>query len=260
MQFYPNDWRADQELQMCSLSARGLWVELMCLAFPNGGQVLIGGKVPSVGEIAIAVRAKKPEVVRALVELSERGVASTADNGALVSRRMMRDARRREVNRQNGSHGGNPVLKGSFSDNRNDEIRITGSDNPPLVMVMDLDQQQSDLDLFGKFWKAYPRKVGKENAVRAFKKINPNADLVAAMLSALSWQTRSRQWVKDGGAFIPHPATYLNGRRWEDELEAVTRPRTLGPAYVAADWREECERLHGGACGNAHFHAAKVAS
>jgi len=75
-------------------------------------------------------------------------------------------------------------------------------------------------EIFGweEFWKAYPRKVSKKSALRAFTKLGPDAGLLQTILRALEVHRRQDCWVKDGGQFIPHPATWLNGRRWEDEV------------------------------------------
>jgi len=67
---------------------------------------------------------------------------------------------------------------------------------------------------FEAFWASYPRKVGKQAAARNWKRLRPSLDLV---LKALAWQVKSEQWTRDGGAFIPHPATWLSQGRWEDE-------------------------------------------
>lgn len=72
---------------------------------------------------------------------------------------------------------------------------------------------------FEIFWNAYPRKVGKGAAEKAFKKHKPGGDLLETMLKAISAQKRSEQWQRDGGQFIPYPATWLNQRRWEDAPE-----------------------------------------
>lgn len=69
---------------------------------------------------------------------------------------------------------------------------------------------------FDAFWSAYPKKVGKGAAEKAFSKLSPA--LLPQMLSAIDTQKKSDQWKKDGGQFIPNPATWLNQRRWEDEL------------------------------------------
>jgi hypothetical protein len=71
---------------------------------------------------------------------------------------------------------------------------------------------------FQAFWSAYPRKTAKANAFKAFEKLNPDGDLIKIMLGALSRWSKSEQWIKDNGQFIPHASTWLNGRRWEDEL------------------------------------------
>lgn len=77
---------------------------------------------------------------------------------------------------------------------------------------------------FTRFWDAYPRKVGKDAAWRAWQKRRPSAELLGAMLQALEWQGRSPDWLKDRGRFVPHPATWLNQGRWQDEPSDATTP------------------------------------
>ena len=73
---------------------------------------------------------------------------------------------------------------------------------------------------FDLFWNTYPRKVGKGKAEEAWVKHKPNIDHV---LQTLTWQKESKEWFKDNGAFIPHPTTYINGKRWLDErTEEIT--------------------------------------
>lgn len=76
-------------------------------------------------------------------------------------------------------------------------------------------------DVFVEFWKAYPRKVGKEAAWRVWQRLNPSAELLAVMLAALAWQRQQPQWVRDGGQYVPHPSTWLNQGRWQDEPPAA---------------------------------------
>jgi hypothetical protein len=67
---------------------------------------------------------------------------------------------------------------------------------------------------FDRFWAAYPRKAGdKKKAFQAYKKAGVELQV---LLDAISRQKQSAQWQK--AEYIPHPATWLNGRRWEDEL------------------------------------------
>lgn len=72
---------------------------------------------------------------------------------------------------------------------------------------------------FEKFWAAYPKKTAKQNALKCWIKLNPDEELTAEILASLERQKKSVQWTKDNGQFIPYPATWLNGKRWEDELQ-----------------------------------------
>ncbi|MGC3935950.1 YdaU family protein [Pseudomonas atacamensis] len=77
-------------------------------------------------------------------------------------------------------------------------------------------------DLFPKFWKMYPNKKGKAAAEKAWKKLKVTADLFSQIAEGLAAQVVCEAWVKDGGQFIPHPATWLNGKRWEDEVKVAS--------------------------------------
>jgi len=81
-----------------------------------------------------------------------------------------------------------------------------------------LEQSYEENPRFLLFWNDYPRKVGKKKAFEAFCKISPDDDMLAVMLSTLADQKESAQWQED--RFIPHPSTWLNQQRWEDEVEA----------------------------------------
>jgi len=72
--------------------------------------------------------------------------------------------------------------------------------------------------MFDMFWNEYPKKKSKPDAERAFQKLNPDESLLKKILSAIERAKKSQDWLKDNGQYIPFPATWLNGRRWEDEL------------------------------------------
>lgn len=113
MKFYPQDWRADEKLRMCSLAARGLWLEMLALMHRSEkyGQLLIGGIVPTHAQIAIQVGASEIEVSDMIGQLESAGVFSRAAGGAIYSRRMNRDEKKAKTARKNGKSGGNPTLK-----------------------------------------------------------------------------------------------------------------------------------------------------
>ncbi|WP_062388754.1 helix-turn-helix domain-containing protein [Pseudomonas abietaniphila] len=81
---------------------------------------------------------------------------------------------------------------------------------------------------FAVFWKLYPRKVQKAKAEAAWKKLAVTPELLTVITAALARQVTSIDWLKSNGQFIPHPTSWLNGKRWEDEVQ---------PAAIAAPSR-----------------------
>lgn len=106
-------------------------------------------------------------------------------------------------------------------------------------------------DGFEQFWDVYPRRVAKKDAQKAWKKVD-GASHLHAILAALEWQCRQLSWLKDAGAYIPHPASYLNAARWTDE--APKPPHRPG----RRDWWEECKQIHGATCENRYAHEMKA--
>lgn len=88
---------------------------------------------------------------------------------------------------------------------------------------------------FSSFWRMYPVKKGKADALRAWRKAAPKVGGEVALLDlvtkALAWQVKGRQFTEKNGAFIPHPATYLNRGQWDDEPEAPARPTPKPEQY-----------------------------
>lgn len=78
----------------------------------------------------------------------------------------------------------------------------------------------SDVDLFEQFWQAYPKRSAKIAARKAFDRAIRLTTL-ETMLTALAWQKLQPQWLKDGGAYIPLPTTWLNQGRWDDQPVTV---------------------------------------
>jgi hypothetical protein len=73
--------------------------------------------------------------------------------------------------------------------------------------------------LFVEFWKAYPRKTNKDFAEKVFAKLKVDEALLTKMITAIYVQNKS-VWKDKEQQYIPHPSTWLNGKRWEDEIVA----------------------------------------
>lgn len=101
---------------------------------------------------------------------------------------------------------------------------------------------------FEEFWLAYPLKVAKVDALKAWNRIAPNLELRGRIHASLLWQAPDLTFEKDGKIKGTYPASWLNAERWNDEQPAraaVSRPPQLEPEV---DWFEECKRIHNGEC------------
>ena len=89
-------------------------------------------------------------------------------------------------------------------------------------------EREKKATAFDEFWQSYPKKRGKQNARKAWKRLKLNNHL-QRILAAIEVQKQCRQWQDEGGKYIPYPATWLNAGSWEDEIEVdeikLNRPR-----------------------------------
>ena len=67
---------------------------------------------------------------------------------------------------------------------------------------------------FDDFWLLYPRKAAKKDASKAWLKLDANQKM-AACTALVEWR---KIFMQKDPEFVPYPATWLNGERWEDEL------------------------------------------
>lgn len=74
------------------------------------------------------------------------------------------------------------------------------------------------LEAFESFWSCYPRKIGKLAAKKSWDRISPDIDMTKRIMSSVEDQKQSEMWKKEQGRFIPHPSTWLNQGRWDDEV------------------------------------------
>ena len=73
-------------------------------------------------------------------------------------------------------------------------------------------------DYFSQFWDFYPRKAGKESARKAWEKLQPNEELMALIANNIQERIDKGEWRKDNKSYILHASTFLNQKRWEDEV------------------------------------------
>lgn len=94
---------------------------------------------------------------------------------------------------------------------------------------------------FDKFWSAYPRKKSKGQAEKAFNALKPSEQLLSAILAGIERAKTSEQWRKDGGQFVPYPATWIRARGWEDEETEAVEEESSIERWKRRRMAEECE-------------------
>jgi hypothetical protein len=243
--FFWKDWESDPALKLCSLAAQGLWMRLLCIAAASTipGEVRIGRRPCSPSDIATIINASTEEVARLIDELEAGGVFDRAKDGAIVSRRMVRDAAEREKWRGYGKRGGRPkALKDTenvdnpplLENEKGGVLEGVSQGSPPASPLLLPPRPPNNYPpstptpnvvvgararncstwraFFADWWREYPHKVGKRDAERAYRgalqRAGP-AELIDGVRRYSAGKPRDRPWC--------NPATWLNQDRWLDE-------------------------------------------
>ena len=137
------------------------------------------------------------------------------------------------------------------------ESEVEGTANTPKMKPEPIEEQsrevvgsevkavqrgiRDNLEGFDAFWDLYPKKRAKQAAERAWKNLSMKAR--AEAMGALPDHVKQKDWQKQGGQFVPNPATWLNGKRWLDEVEGVksdTRAEEMESrqleSFIDGDW------------------------
>jgi hypothetical protein len=224
-------------LRMCSISARGLWMEMLCImheAEPRGS-LLINGRPVSERQMVSLTGATLREIHTWVAELELAGVFSRDDNGTIYSRRMKRDQEKSEQDKANGKAGGNPSLKGGV--NPPDKAQKLEARDQKLEARNQIEEEEEKKERtrasalapshtdsqFDQFWEAYPHKVGQEAARKAWLKACLKIELPQLMAALLRYRNKldDRPWC--------NPATWLNQERWEDVPAPPVVPQNRDP-------------------------------
>lgn len=105
---------------------------------------------------------------------------------------------------------------GRVDQTRVDQSRPENKGDTPITPAAEK-QPSAQERRFAEFWTAYPKKVGKKAAQKAWEKAKPDAELFEKIMQAVATAKTSEQWLREGGRFIPNPSTWINQGRWDDE-------------------------------------------
>lgn len=217
-----------------------VWVKLLCLAgdINDSGMIYFTKEIPYTDQM-LATQFNRPlaTIQLALKTFERFGMIELIENMLHISnwekyqnvegmerireQTRKRVAKHREKTRFSGNSECNVTVTLCNATDKEEEKEIEIDNIPPIVPQRDKPVEKPETNSFSEsfndFWKAYPKKVSKANALKAWNKLKPNDDLVREILSALEKHKMSSQWQKDNGQFIPYPATWINGKRWEDD-------------------------------------------
>ena len=149
-------------------------------------------------------------------------------NGNQGGRPAMQNPTQTENNLTEPKETENNLNRKNKNKNKEQDIEITNVISRPTA-------KESDR-LFDKFWSVYPRHEGKQNARKAFDKLKPDDAMLETLVNAILKQKQSAQW--SDPQYIPHPATWLNGHRWEDEMPKAmpSGKRVLAQQYKQREY------------------------
>ena len=214
-QFYPSDWLRDTALRSCSTGARGLWIDMICFMHEGSpyGYLKVADKVILPSNLARMVGEPLEVVQGWLHELQESGVYDV-DNGAIFSRRMIRDEELRQKRSEGGKLGGNPNLKVNHKVIQEDKQKPTPSssstsspskkkDSATIVACpLDVSQQVwDDWVTLRKSKKAPITKTVLDGAIVEAQKLGWTLEQFL-----IEWCNRSSQGLKAEWIVKPNPA------------------------------------------------------
>lgn len=206
LKFYPRDWRGDQALRMVSLSARGLWIEMLCImheATPYG-HLVIGAKPVEDAALARFVGSSVEEVHELLVELSAAGVFRRARGGVIFSKRMTDDFKR--------SQEGRKAKLEALEKAGQNPPPSRGKASPPTTQKADARAKTEGPKSPSVLSEAKYRFLGPEDIRQAFVNAK-DEDWTASYIDPCTWQDVPER------ALIPH--TNVAGRKIVSEARAV---------------------------------------
>ena len=142
---------------------------------------------------------------------------------------------------QEGTNGNNGDILAGRIENREKRIENREKEKEDAGTVFDA------AAAFEIFYKAYPNKKNVKTARTRWEKMKVTPELFAAIMEGLERAKNSQEWGKDGGAYIPHPATWLNGEGWKNEYKPLRQAAApKAPAGNMPDPLAERRRMMGG--------------
>lgn len=90
---------------------------------------------------------------------------------------------------------------------------------------------------FEIFFKEYPRKDGRVLAQKSWEKLKMDEVLFNKIINAVKILKTTDQWIKDNQKFVPMASTFINQKRWEDEIKPESAKQSNEPKIIGHTWQ-----------------------
>lgn len=256
MKFWPADWHGDKALRTCSVGARGLWIDLICMAHEGTpyGHVTINGKGANNRQIGAVTGISEKEAAKLISELEDAGVFSRTEEGTIYSRRMVKDHKaslegkawveKRYANKEgNGADDKPPPRDPTPPPSRGANGHATGDPNTHEARSQKLEareeSKQPGARIFGGLEECVVQCEGRPSVRGFFLDSTRDQVYEAAGIDPARWQGNERpiiQWMYEG----IEPSTIVRAIRRCAERQGYEVPGTL--KYFSKPVHEEHKR------------------
>lgn len=192
IKFFPSDWLSDEALRGCSPSARGLWVDMICLmAKSKKHGFLMSGDSPMGAEQLARIFGESLEKTSELmVELAQAGVYSI-QNDTIFSRRMVKDEHLRKSNRERVlrfRNGSLARMKHKCNEN------VMGQKPEASESIFQIKKEMPQLRPTLSQWSDYAKEIGwnGKDVQSAFDYYESNGWKVGGRAAVKNWQAAAR--------------------------------------------------------------------
>jgi len=218
--FYVKDWLADPTLQMASSATRGIWINALCYMWESPDRGRITGNRLAMARMLMCNNGEFEHFLEEANQLHfcdvERQENVSHDEIlTLINRRMVRETKELKLHRERQLRY-EVKKKEKESDSKNDaKMTPPSSSSSPSPTP----KNKTYTEVFLNFWDQYPNKKGKEEAFKAWRKHNPNMEVV---IKAVNAQKEEKARLNQERKFCPewpNASTWLNNKRWEDEIK-----------------------------------------
>jgi hypothetical protein len=248
-QFYPGDWQANSNLRRCTHAEKGIWLDVLCLLHDQPEYGVLRWPLKEVAQaVGCSVAALQSLVTKGVIKGDEKALSEpfvyiprsgrkngepvtlvpTQDGPIWFSSRMVKDEYVRTIRGESTRFGdGNGEAptdspKPPFGDGSSSSSSSSSSNKhtkPP----------KGGDGRFEEFWETWPKGERRQDRKKCIEKwralgLDAVADLILADIEV------KKQTEKWRGGFVEAPLVYLNGRRWEDGVQAG------GGGDGAEDW------------------------